>query len=225
MGNPPPPPRNMPSASSELRAAMRALRNEERPLRLPAGTVVEQLRAMFGSNAAIVTALGIPTQAQAVRAHRARYPKARRTTVDRIATESRRRRQSALRNLQRYENGTRRPQATQRQLERLRDEEAGRRRQQGAGLERDGVTFEGGDLLVIVSSDERWRTGLPAVAFHPRTGFSRAVDDENWERAAELFFDGWGQAYGIGYVTVPEAEGLALAVGMDPSAPYQEVVL
>lgn len=213
----------MASPAYELRAAMRAMLETDE-FEPPTGPVVDQLRELYGSNQAIATEAGLPTAAQAVKAHRQRYPKARKTTLERIRKDARRNRQSFLRNLQRYEDGTRRPKTMESRLEELRDRAVEEREALGsvAGIAarfvEEGVTVSG-SFEVTVSDDTRDRGRIPNVGIRSFLDgrFVDAVSERNWDRAAELFFnDGWSRAYGIGRFggIVDSVGGLELDFGL-----------
>jgi hypothetical protein len=187
------------------------------------------LLELFGSNAAIASAAGLPTGAEAVAAYRARYPHARPTSLARVRATARRERQSFLRNLQRYARGERRPAAIRGRLDALRRLGIARYRARGgeygeaatsaelaALLVRRGVTVPAGwSVDLLVSSDERWR-GPPGVMFYPDQDFAEAVRLGDWKAAADAFFSAWGAAYGVGpYAEALEVIGLELLVGLD----------
>jgi hypothetical protein len=225
----------MPSAEHELRRAMRDLLEAGVSLRRRPPPGYAGLRELYGSNAAIADAAGLPTAAQAAAAHRARYPHARPATLSRIRIGARRERQSFLRNLQRYATGQRRPAAIRPLLERLR--RAGMKRYEAGGgtfgdaatleelarlLVARGATIPGNwEVLLLLSSDERWRQ--PAgVKFFPPRAFATAAAEGHWGDAADAFFSAWGDAYGIGAgVIASEAIGLEIVAGLDARlAPY-----
>ena len=190
----------------EVHALLLELRSSPIPR---SGTTYDQLLAYYGSNAAIATAAGLPTGAQAVRAYRSRHPRARSETLDRIRLEARRRRGSLMRNLQRYKRPARGAQS--RRLEQLRAKLPPPGRQTAATVaqlmvEQGATLFLGYNLLVQISDDERWRTNLPRQTFTPGSGFAVAARAGDWTRAAAAFFEAWGLAYGMGYVTVLEAD-------------------
>jgi len=187
------------------------------------------LRALYGSNAAIADAAGFPTAAEAARAHRERYPHARRSTLARIGVSARRERQGFLRNLQRYKDGSRRPRELVPLLDRLRREGMARYRAEGGQfrdaatlaelakvLEARGVTVPQGWLVTLtVSSDVDRDREPPGVMFYPPAGFARSVAAGRWAAAAEDFFDAWGRAYGIGLgVEATKVDGLELVAGL-----------
>lgn len=270
----------MASPGYELREAMRALMDdigggfddEE-----PSGTLVEQLRELYGSNAKIADAAGAPTAAQAAKEYRARHGRsieswnalsaAQRRRWERAGgtpdrgletyrngltlkaagepwtnrpssagekraqTQARTRRQSFLRNLQRYENGTRRPRTTTARLERLRSERLEQLEGSStfAGLAarfvEEGVTVSRlSSVTITVSNDTRERTGISKVTFGGEArvplpvSFIDAVRANTWPAAAAIFFDAWGQAYGIGFVDIDEIGNFELEVGNDPDA-------
>lgn len=212
-----------------LRRAMRDLLEHPPPATPPPALGYSGLVELYGSNAGIADAAGIPTAAQAISRHRARYPHARKTTLARIGADARRRRQSFLRNLQRYGTGSRRPRELVPLINRLRGQEVRRRaalrrelerRSTLAGLaglfEEVGVTVLGtAGFWVWVSRDYRYRSGLPDVPIEPEMleGFAALVARSAWEEAAAMFFEAWGQSYGIGFVTVDDVEVLELEVG------------
>ena len=180
------------------------------------------LLRLYGSNAGIADAAGFPTAAGARRAYREAHPRARRATLEKVGATARRRRQSFLRNLQRYADGSRHPRALTPLLNRLREEGIRRRELVTtlAGLarlmEELGVTVLGSSgFWVWVSRDYRYRDGLPDVPIDPELleGFAALVDRGEWAEAAELFFDAWGQSYGIGHVEVDEVQYLELELG------------
>lgn len=196
--------------------------------------IVEQLRDLYGSNAAVATAAGAPTSAEAAKIWRAKHPKAPRNSANekKVRAAARTRRQSFLRNLQRYEAGTRRPRSQTERLERLRADKVRERREAGSSLgglarvfQREGVTVSRLSTIVItVSSDTRERGGISKVTFGGVArvsipdSFIDAVSSGTWANAGDIFFDCWGQAYGIGYVNVEEIGSFELEVGNDPGA-------
>jgi hypothetical protein len=213
----------MASPEYELRMAMRAMLETEEFER-PTGSVLDQLRELYGSNQAIATEAGLPTAAQAVKAHRQRYPRARKTTLERISRDARRNRQSFLRNLQRYEDGTRRPKTMESRLASLRDEGVEEREALGSlgGIAQrfvdEGVTVSG-SFEITVSDDTRDRGRISNVGIRAFLDgrFVDAVAEKNWARAAGLFFnDGWSRAYGIGRFggIVDSVSGLELDFGL-----------
>lgn len=204
----------MADPSSELHRAMRALVGHRVTVVSTRPPGYQSLRELYGSNASIASAAGYETAAQARRAGR-------------DAAVARRKRQTFLRNLQRYANGSRRPQRLKPLLDRLEDEEVRRREtftslvDLARGFRDDGVTVvHGASMTVMVSSDERERDRLPSVAFRASERFVEAVERDDWTVAAAEFFDSWGLAYGIGYVSVEDVQILELEVGMRAGA-YQ----
>jgi len=223
----------VPKPGTELRRAMEALLEGGVALRHEPPPGYAGLRELYGSNAAIADAAGLPTAGRAVAAYRARYPHARATSLARVSRDARRERQGFLRNLQRYQRGERRPDKIRPVLERLRRRGMDRLRRQGVEF-RDatslaklarvmvdrGVTIPAGWWGVIrVSDDERERTP-PGVAFYPLATFAVHVERGEWAVAAEDLFDAWGHAYGLGACDVLEVEDLELEAGLDPDASY-----
>ena len=225
----------MPRPGAELRRAMSALLEEGVALRETPPPGYPGLRQLYGSNAAIADAAGFPTAGEAIRAHRERYPHARRSTFAKIAVSARRERQGFLRNLQRYADTTRRPRGLVPFLDRLRREGMARYRAEG-GEFRDaadlaelarvlasrGVTMPAGWLVTLVVSDDEREREPPGVMFYPPPGFVGAVAEGKWDEAAEFFFDGWGRAYGVGQgVIATEVDELELVAGLHkPPARY-----
>lgn len=230
----------MGSAASELRRAMQDVRDAEGFDEDDAEEVdeddslIEQLRDLYRSNAAIATAAGAPTADQAEREWRAKHPKAKpgSATAKKVRVDARKRRQTFLRNLQRYDNGTRRPRGTTGRLEALRDEKLRERLDIGASLaglarvfQREGVTVSRlGRVTITVSTDTRERDRISKVTFGgiAHVGipddFAEAISAGDWTHAADVFFDCWGRAYGIGYVTIDEIDPFELEIGNDPDA-------
>lgn len=149
------------------------------------------------AHAAMADAAGYPTAGAA--------KKRRRDPV-----VARRRRNSYLRNLERWADGSRRPDADSRKLlARVgRKEERKRRRMAGIGAVLDTARAEGVTtqtplaLELLVSSDERWRYGLPAVRLEPLERTVAAAKAGDWTEAAFEFFRGWVAGYGIPSATV-----------------------
>lgn len=218
------------SAAPELRRAMEALLEEGAAVRERPAPGYRGLLELYGSNAAIASAAGFPAAAEAVAAHRATYPHARPTTFARLAVDARRERQSFLRNLQRYARGERHPDELRPLLAKLRRRGMARLRREGVefggavtlttlarALVANGVTVPAGWWgLIAVSDDERERRP-PGVMFYPPEDFATYVDEGAWAQAAAVFFDAWGQAYGVGFVDVLDAEELELVAGLAPN--------
>lgn len=163
------------------------------------------------AHAAIADAAGYQTAAVARR--RGRNPEA-----------ARKARQGFLRNLQRYRDGTRKPnKATRTLLERIARREVRRRRRVGTmaavldAARAAGLTImDGASFYVRISADERWRDNLPAVFLNPIENTYRAAAEGDWDEAAFHFFAGWARGYGIPSAIVLEVAddgGLVLGLG------------
>lgn len=221
----------MASPGGELRRAMAEIQAEEEIEEddLEDLTLLEQLRELYGSNAGIADAAGAPTAAAAEAAWRARHPKAPRGSANakKIRETARRRRQSFLRNLQRYDDGTRRPKTTTSRLEELRDNKLEERLGAAtlAGLAQifadDGVTVRVEELTM--NYDGRVRSRIPAVTFggQARVALSQdfvdAVRSRDWSDAAAIFWAAHGTAYGA-YLDPSDVSGLSLAIGSGATA-------
>lgn len=173
------------------------------------------------AHAAMADAAGFPTMAAARR--RGRDP-----------TEARRRRQSFLRNLQRWADGSRHPDAASRRLLKRVGRREERRRARMASLQTvldtaraEGVTTQPGlALLIRISSDERWREDLGAVTLDTLEQTYAAAVADDWPGAADAFFAGWVRGWGVRSAMVLEVGGedddgpLLLRFGHVPRSPY-----
>jgi hypothetical protein len=211
-------------AGVELRRAMSELVGVRFTVTESRTVSIASLFELFESNAAIANAAGLRTAAAARRAYKAAHPKARKKRLDEVARKAERERDSFMRELQRYRKGQRAMGPKYRaRLAPLQEREVRRRRSVSSLAElartmvASGVTILAPyDLLVVVSSDERWRYRLPTVpiTFPIDTRFIEAVEANDFERAAVEFFDAWALSYGIGrYVVVTEAEGVSFRIG------------
>lgn len=221
----------MASPAAALRVAMSELSKDEEIDEddLEDEPLVEQLVDLYGSNEAVASAAGLPTSAEAVAEWRARHPKAPKGSANarKIGQAARRDRQSFLRNLQRYEAGTRRPRATTARLERLRTSKLEERLAAStlAGLAQvfrdDGVTVRVRELTM--SYDGRIREHLPLVTFGGRarvplpSEFVAAVRRGAWGEASGIFWACHGEAYGA-YMDPEDVDGLELEIGNNPAA-------
>lgn len=174
------------------------------------------------AHAAIADAAGHPTAAAVKRSRSRKDP-----------AVARRERQSFLRNLQRWADGSRSPDASSRRLLKRvgRREERKRRRMAStadvlATARAHGVTTQLGlGLLLRISSDERWRYDLPAVHLEPLERTVAAAAAGDWNEAAYEFFRGWVRGYGVPSAMVLEVDdddglSLALRFGHSPRTPY-----
>jgi hypothetical protein len=156
------------------------------------------------AHAAIADAAGHPTARAVARSRSRKDPAA-----------ARRERQSFLRNLQRWADGSRSPDAASRRLLKRvgRREERKRRRMASmatvlATARAQGVTTQRPlALRLVVSSDDRWRYGLPAVHLEPLERTYAAAAAGDWDEAAFEFFRGWVAGYGIPSAAVLEVGG------------------
>ena len=141
---------------------------------------------------------------------------------------ARRSRQTFLRNLQRYEDGTRSPGINRSRLERLRDEKLRERTTAGSSLGGLALVFRDEGVTVDVDTvtmtyDGRERDSLPAVTFGGRArvpvpmSFVEAVRAGAWNQAAAIFWECWGDAYGA-FLDPEDVEGLELSIGNRPGA-------
>lgn len=203
----------MPSPGGMLRQAMADLLGHRITYTGPTTPGYQSLRELYGSNAAIASAAGYETAAEAKKANR-------------DPAVARRKRQSFLRNLQRYQDGTRTPKQMAPLLDQLEHDEIRRRgtfrtfAELAAAMHRLGVTVvAGAAMTIVVSSDERERYNLHAVAFWPSMAFVHAVEATDWGLAAERFFEEWGRAYGIGRgVIATDVDVLELHLGIEGGA-------
>lgn len=190
---------------------------------VPTGSTVDQLRAIYKSNGAIADAAGLPTSSAAVRAYRAKHPRARRSTLERISAESRKSRQSFLQGLRRYEAGRYTPNArNRRRLDAARNKGVRERLAGLTGVARrfvsEGVGVAADAWEVTVSQDTRDRGDVGRIGLdrYLDQSFVDAVAERNWDRAASIFFDqGWSRAYMGIYATVETVSGLNLRFGLE----------
>lgn len=123
---------------------------------------------------------------------------------------------AAMRNVQRYRDGTRRPTAAT--LNKIRAAAMPKARAATiAAAKADGLNVKVLDALVAVSSDERWRY-VEDVYCSPEslnaTGFFDAAGKEQWGNAADALAASWGSEYGIGYgVQWLDVDALELELG------------
>lgn len=208
------------SAGSALRSALRPLRGTKVDVTEYETPSYPALLDLYGSNAAIADAAGVPTAGVVANDYRRAHPRAHAKTVNRIRAKARRDRQTFLRNLQRYKAGTRSPDAGQLELiERLQVEKV---RELAVDtwsdladlLATEGLTTEAG-LSFLSTYDDRERDFSVAVAFVISDNLAELISEREWEGAGEQFFYEWGRAYGVdGGFTVDEVEDLEISVGM-----------
>lgn len=158
------------------------------------------LRELYGSNRAIADAAGFPTAAAVTKERRARYPRGRKEVTARKAAEARRARQTFLKKLERWGKGVEPDKRSQELIadliERKLETQDVDDFAELADLMADRGVTAGGTMTVRVSDDERERD-IPETVFRPSEAFVDAVEDEDWQKAAEEFFDGLLAAYGI----------------------------
>lgn len=179
----------------------------------------QDLRAEYGSNAAIADAVGRPTAQMAERDYRRTRKRINKAKLARVRSDARRRRSSFLRDLERYQRGTQKPGLKRQMLfQKLADATRSIRNVAQAFYDLGVTLTQLTEITYVISNREVTQHNVHPVAFRARPDFVDAVQHDDWQAAADSFWTSWGFTYIGDFVFVQDVEGLELDFGIAAGA-------